>query len=101
MLIRWTPGFSGRAPIIEYKIEYNNDSSYDLVTAKWSLGRRVKDAHRVYQLFPVVISGMRPNVGYRFRVIATNIAGSSPPSTVSDKVMTLETGTNYVIKQLM
>ncbi|KAK3726626.1 hypothetical protein QZH41_012276 [Actinostola sp. cb2023] len=91
VLLRWTPGFSGRAPIREYNIQYNDDSFYDPVTAQWKSGLVVRDAYRVFQLFPLVVPHMRPNTGYHFRVIATNAAGSSPPSNVSDRVMTLET----------
>lgn len=75
-----------------YKIEYNNDSFYEPITAKWNTGLTVRDAHKVYQLFPLVVPHLRPHTEYRFRVIAINRVGPSPPSNVSQSVTTLEAG---------
>ncbi|XP_078347645.1 protein sidekick-2-like isoform X2 [Oculina patagonica] len=87
----FTPGSSGRAPILSYTIKYNNDSFYDPVSARWKTLMVVQDAHLVWNLLPLTLPNLKPYSDYRFRVIATNKVGSSSPSNASDTVRTLET----------
>ena len=92
MLLDFTPGSSGRAPILAYTIKYNNDSFYDPVSARWKTLMVVQDAHLVWNLLPLTLPNLKPYSDYRFRVIAKNKVGSSNPSNASDTVRTLETG---------
>lgn len=91
MLLDFTPGSSGRAPILTYTIQYNNDSFYP-VSAQWKTLMVVQDAHLVWNLLPLTLPNLKPYRDYRFRVIAKNKVGSSNPSNASDTVRTLETG---------
>ena len=92
VLLGFTPGSSGRAPILRYTIKYNNDSFYDPVSARWQTLMVVQDAHLVWNLLPLTLPNLKPYTGYRFRVIASNKVGSSSPSNTSKRVSTLATG---------
>lgn len=89
--LSWTPGFSGRAPIIEYVIEYDNASFYG-PDARWKTLKIVKDAHHIYQLIPLKLLHLKPYADYRFRLIAANKVDVSPPSNASDVIRTQEAG---------
>lgn len=91
VVLDFTPGSSGRAPILTYTIQYNNDSFYP-VSAQWKTLMVVQDAHLVWNLLPLTLPNLKPYSDYRFRVIAKNKIGSSNPSNASDTVRTLETG---------
>ena len=91
VLLDFTPGSSGRAPILTYTIQYNNDSFYP-VSVQWKTLMVVQDAHLVWNLLPLTLPNLKPYSDYRFRVIAKNKVGSSNPSNASDTVRTLETG---------
>ena len=91
VLLDFTPGSSGRAPILTYTVQYNNDSFYP-VSAQWKTLMVVQDAHLVWNLLPLTLPNLKPYSDYRFRVIAKNKVGSSNPSNASDTVRTLETG---------
>lgn len=90
VFLRWTVGNTGRAPIITYTIDYNNESNYRPETATWKTTLVVHDAHKLYPLFPLEVPNLKPYAEYRFRVTATNIVGSSPPSNASGTVRTAE-----------
>ncbi|XP_048575611.1 protein sidekick-2-like isoform X2 [Nematostella vectensis] len=88
--LRWALGFSGRAPIEQYTIQYNNDSYFDPLVANWRTQYVVMDAHKRSRLFPLVVPHLRAYTVYRFRVVAANRVGSSSPSNISDDARTLE-----------
>ena len=90
VFLRWTVGNTGRAPIITYTIDYNNESNYRPETATWRVGLVVRDAHQRYPLFPLEVPNLKPYAEYRFRVTANNIVGDSPPSNASGTVRTAE-----------
>ena len=92
VVLNFTPGPSGRAPILTYTIEYNNDSFYDPFSARWKTLMIIRDAHLVWNLLPLTLPNLKPYTDYRFRVIAKNKVGSSSPSNASDTIKTLETG---------
>ena len=92
VVLNFTPGPSGRAPILTYTIEYNNDSFYDPFSARWKTVMIIRDAHLVWNLLPLTLPNLKPYTDYRFRVIAKNKVGSSSPSNASDTIKTLETG---------
>ena len=89
--MHFKPGSSGRAPILTYTIQYNNDSFP--VSAQWKTLMVVQDAHLVWNLLPLTLPNLKPYSDYRFRVKAKNKVGSSNPSNASDTVRTSETGT--------
>lgn len=92
VVINFTPGPSGRAPILSYTVEYNNDSFYDPASSRWRILMVVQDAHLVWDLLPLTLPNLKPYTDYRFRVIASNKVGSSSPSNATDTKRTLETG---------
>ena len=92
VVLNFTPGPSGRAPILTYTIQYNNDSFYDPFSARWKTLMIIRDAHLVWNLLPLTLPNLKPYTDYRFRVIAKNKVGSSSPSNASDTIKTLETG---------
>ena len=92
VVINFTPGSSGRAPILSYTIEYNNESSDDPATARWRVLMVVQDAHLVWDLLPLTLPHLKPYTDYRFRVTAANKVGRSSPSNASDTIKTLEAG---------
>ena len=92
VVLNWTPGSSGRAPILSYTIQYNSDSFYNPQSAQWKRQLVVQNAHLVWNLLPLEVPNLKPYSDYRFRVIATNKIGSSSPSNASDPVKTLEAG---------
>ena len=89
VLLNFIPGPSGRAPILTYTVEYNNDSSYDPASARWWTLMVVTDAHLFWKLLPLKLAHLKPCTFYRFRVIAANKIDSSSPSNPSDKIKTL------------
>ena len=92
MVLNLSPGPSGRAPILSYTVQYNNDSFYDPMSSQWNVLMVVQDAHLVWDLLPLTLPHLKPYTDYRFRVIAANKVGSSSPSNASDTVKTLEAG---------
>ena len=92
VVLNFTPGPSGRAPILSYTVKYNNDSFYDPVWSQWKILMVVQDAHLVWDLLPITLLHLKPYTDYRFRVIAANKVGSSSPSNTSDPIKTLEAG---------
>ena len=90
VFLRWTVGNTGRAPIIKYIIEYNNESNFRPETATWKTAHVVNDAHKLYPLFPMEVPNLKPYAEYRFRVTAVNLMGSSAPSNASGTVRTAE-----------
>lgn len=97
VVLNFTPGPSGRAPILSYTVEYNNDSFYDPVWSQWKILMIVQDAHLVWDLLPITLLHLKPYTDYRFRVIAANKVGSSSPSNTSDPIKTLEAGKETVL----
>lgn len=92
VVLNFTPGPSGRAPILSYTVEYNNDSFYHPVWSQWKILMFVQDAHLVWDLLPITLLHLKPYTDYRFRVIAANKVGRSSPSNMSDPIKTLEAG---------
>ena len=92
VVLNFTPGSSGRAPILTYTVEYNKDSFYDPASSRWSTLMIVPDAHLVWNLIPLTLPNLKPYTDYRFRVIAANKIGRSSPSNASDTIKTLEAG---------
>ena len=92
VVLNFTPGSSGRAPILTYTVEYNNDSFYDPASSRWSTLMIVPDAHLVWNLIPLTLPNLKPYTDYRFRVIAANKIDKSNPSNASDTIKTLEAG---------
>lgn len=90
VVLNLSPGPSGRAPILSYTVQYNNDSFYDPMSSQWNILMVVQDAHLVWDLLPLTLPHLKPYTDYRFRVIAANKVGSSSPSNASDTVKTLE-----------
>ena len=45
------------------------------------------------------VGNLKPNTGYRFRIIAWNEVGASPPSDPSDKAFTGQSGIDIVHSQ--
>lgn len=71
----WSPGYSGRAVILYYQIQYNNETDYhqDPRRAIW---RDIKNITRILEN-PSNITHLRPNTIYRFRMRAHNRVGPS------------------------
>ena len=92
VVLDFTPGSSGRAPILTYIIQYNNDTYYDPASSSWKTLMIVRDAHLVWNLLPLELPHLKPYRDYRFRVTATNKVGSSSPSAPTDTIRTQETG---------
>nr|XP_058964313.1 protein sidekick-2-like isoform X2 [Pocillopora verrucosa] len=91
VVLDFTPGSSGRAPILTYIIQYNNDTYYDPASSSWKTLMIVRDAHLVWNLLPLELPHLKPYRDYRFRVTATNKVGSSSPSAPTDTIRTQET----------
>lgn len=91
VVLDFTPGSSGRAPILTYTIQYNNDTYYDPASSSWKTLMIVRDAHLVWNLLPLELPHLKPYRDYRFRVTARNKVGSSSPSAPTDTIRTQET----------
>ena len=82
----FTPGYSGRAVIKYYLIEYNNDTAYHKspLPPVWRL---IRNLTKILEN-PVNITGLIPNTKYRYRMRAFNVMGPSPWSNVSADIKT-------------
>ena len=95
----WKPGDSGRALILYFKIDYNNDTDYHLYPnrAKWHMIRNLTRSKILEN--PANITGLRPSSIYRFRMTAVNRIGPSPISNISDDITTGE-GSESILSQI-
>lgn len=86
----WTPGDSGRAVILYYLIEYNNDTVYHLQPER-AVWRTIRNLTKILEN-PANLTNLRPSTTYRFRMTAYNRVGASPISNVSEDITTSEGG---------
>lgn len=88
MSLGWIPGDSGRAVILYYLIEYNNDTDYNRnpSAAKW---RIIRNLTKILEN-PANLTHLKPSTVYRFRMKAFNRVGASPYSNISDDILTGE-----------
>ena len=90
MSLSFTPGDSGRAVILHYLVEYNNDTNYHINPrrADWRL---IRNLTKILEN-PFNITHLRPSTTYRFRMRAYNRVGPSPYSNISEDITTSEGG---------
>lgn len=78
--LQFTPGDDGHASISRWTVEALVGSNA-IWTAVFSISAPDADAFD--------ITGLQPYTAYTFRLIATNVAGDSPPSSTSNSIQTL------------
>eukprot|EP00111_Clytia_hemisphaerica_P021271 TCONS_00062616-protein len=84
----WTPGYSGRAVILQYQIQYNNDTDYHQNPSR-ALWREMKNLTKILEN-PANLTYLQPNAVYRFRMRAYNRLGASGWSNISVDISTGE-----------
>lgn len=81
--LQYTPGDDGHASISRWTVEALVGAN-SVWTAIFSISAPDADAFD--------ITGLQPYTAYTFRLIATNVAGDSPPSSTSNSIQTLADG---------
>jgi len=87
----WTPGYSGRAVILRYQIQYNNATDYQQDPSR-AIWRDIMNITKILEN-PANITYLKPNSIYRFRMRAYNSVGPSAKwSNISGDFSTGEGG---------
>ncbi|XP_055860413.1 contactin-like isoform X2 [Biomphalaria glabrata] len=89
VLVRWTENLDNGHPITHYIVEAATYYERDQWTVVIGNLPAVLTIHTTHEKRYVLVSGLLPGCGYRFRVTAVNQIGHSPPSIPSGYVQTL------------